>query len=661
MTPAKGLARAGVTVAPENRGLLDSILASLRDEPKAKPEPVKKPANDQDQDDTSSEEALAATLRDWSARKIEPGNPGTRERRAPGRPQGSKTRVKDPNKHSIADLINGRELDENGDTGIFTDGIPVDAFKAALAKTLRERNDVGEKSADARIERLRKSSNGQIAAYLAEQERVAKVVASADRAAQKAAMDALVREFEAEGHPEEQRAKLKRAAELVDSDDPSAHLEDGTPREVVTITGNQPSQTAFLKDMQPGFVLAQGGWGSGKSWSGVRKFAYLHALNTESEGMIVAPTREDLVRDIVPKFIDFCTEMNWQVTRREQPLRLTVLGRQIHCMSAEEPRRIASFTVGHGWVDEGAKVRESNTDPLDDAPTQIRARMRCQKAKLLQLIVTTTPEGVNTWVERDFVGSAERGPLNDHRVYFLPTKGNSALYAGYVAHLMEAIPADLVEQYLEGKAVDYVADRAHKTFTNENLSTLELDPRLPVHIGLDFNVDPMSWVAFQEMGGGIHAVGEVFIEGGTTIDVAIKAANELGWGKAIKIIFHPDKSSKSRSTTGDGEFVSLMKLARAYKWNAHGSAFGNNPPVIARIGKLARAIHSADGQRKFFVNPKKCPRLTTELRTVGRRQDGDYDPGKNKDKGHILSAAGYAVYDLIPDRITTAALVPYSA
>jgi hypothetical protein len=774
-------------------------------------------------------------------------------RRSPGRPRKDRT-PEQLAKEEASALVNSRDEDASEEDGIFTDGLPLDQMKAFIENSIKGTAKDRNGDVDSRILRLQKSANGQIASYLAEQERVAKVASAADRAAQKAAMAALVKEFEAEGHGQEAVDRVKRAAEMVFSDDPDSHSEDGTPREVVDITGNQPAQTAFLRDMQPGSVLAQGGWGcvaghtridhpdgtrtaiaalfavgqpftvvtgmgpkvclppiklppaelftvlftngseitvhpdhkfyapygwkplremgvgdyisashekfarkhenplytghaadvplhvcqsmainglwrrdnetaeewgplgtkelalrstmphakqypylfphlayrkiqsitsvgvqeyydlnvpdvshysaegvwnhnSGKSWSGARKFAFLHALNTESEGMIIAPTREDLVRDIVPKFIDFCNELNWTVTRKEQPLRLTVLGRQIHCMSAEEPRRIASFTVGHGWVDEGAKVKESKVDPLDDAPTQIRGRMRCKKAKLLQLVVTTTPEGIHTWVQRDWINEETRKP--NHRFYLLETQGNTALHEEYTKDLLATIPADLVEQYLKGHAVDYVADRAHSTFGTENLSVMEFDPRIPLHIGLDFNVDPMSWVAAQEFGGGIHCVGEVFIEGGTTIDRALKVADEMGWGKGVRVIFHPDRSSKARSTTGDGEFVSLMKAAKGLGWKCEGTAFGHNPPVIARIGKLSRAILSADGNRNFFVNAKTCPRLTAELRTVGRRQDGDYDPGKAKDKGHILSAIGYAVFDMLPDKNIKAGLVPF--
>ncbi len=726
--------------------------------------------------------------------------PGAKARRTVGRPpkkvqDKSHGKINIPaNVQHISDIP---QYEDSGGLGLFNDGVPVQLVKDAIARSLAQNKKAPTESIDKKLSRMRGLTSGRLASYVEEEARLAQAAAAADLAAQKTLMADLIKEFEAEGHDPERLAALKKAAAVALSDDPDAHTETGEVREVVKIEGNQPAQTDFLKDMEPGAVLAQGGWGcvagwtridhpdgtstpiaelfeagnpftvvtgagprvcpppiklppaelfvvkftdgteitvhpdhkffapggwkplremeagddigscqtaaaaaahhlgqnafppqafrkiasiesagvheyydlhvpdvhyyaaegvwnhnSGKSWSGARKFAFLHAYNTESEGMIIAPTREDLVRDIVPKFIDFCNELNWPVLRKEQPLRLTVLGRTIHCMSAEEPRRISAFTVGHGWVDEAARVRESKTDPLDDAPTQIRGRLRCKKAKLLQLIVTTTPEGVGTWVQRDWIEEKTKKP--NHRVYFLKTVGNTALHADYFNDLMATIPADLVDQYLEGHAVDFVADRAHKTFTLENHSPIEMDHRLPLHIGLDFNVDPMCWVAVQLHDDQVHVVDEIHITKGTVVDVAFAQAVEKGWFKCPRIIYHPDKSSKARSTTGEGEFATIQALTRKLGVPFTGSAMGNNPPILSRIGKLSRAILSADGQRRLKVNDQKCLRVILEMRTTGRKSDGAYDPGKDGDKGHVLDALGYVVYDVMPD-LTAAA------
>lgn len=824
----------GGKLSAESESLLEKILSTLTDEGVG----GKSPTTTERQDFSMMPSAQSSNP------------PGKPERRRVGRPSKTPKYAKPVDKShgkvhlptnvtQITDIPGGTDPNH---IGIFDNGVPVDHVKATIARALAENKKAPTETVDQKLKRMRGLTSGRIAAFVEEEKRLAAAAAAADKAAQKTLIEGLIKEFEAEGHDPEKLEALKRAADVAMSDDPDAHTEDGEVREVVKIEGNQPAQTAFLRDMEPGAVLAQGGWGcvaghtrinhpdgtstpikelfesgqpfsvvtgmgpkvcpppiklppaelftveftngsqitvhpdhkffapwgwkalremevgdyisschdkfakkhdqfqsdqptpdapigqctclslnalekcrwpdqtaeewgplgtialaatahdriqnlfphhafrkiasitsagiheyydlhvpdvhhyaaegvwnhnSGKSWSGARKFAYLHAINTESEGMIIAPTREDLVRDIVPKFIDFCNELNWPVLRKEQPLRLTVLGRVIHCMSAEEPRRISAFTVGHGWVDEAARVRESKTDPLDDAPTQIRGRLRCKKAKILQLIVTTTPEGVSTWVQRDWIDEKTRKP--NHRVYFLKTVGNTALHADYFNDLMSTIPADLVDQYLDGHAVDFVADRAHKTFTLENHSPIEMDHRLPLHIGLDFNVDPMCWVAVQLHDDQIHVVDEIHITKGTVVDVAFRQAVDKGWFKCSRIIYHPDKSSKARSTTGEGEFATIQALTRKLGVNFTGSVMGHNPPILSRIGKLSRAILSADGQRRLKVNEKTCPRVILEMRTTGRKSDGAYDPGRDGDKGHVLDALGYVVYDVMPD------------
>ena len=254
---------------------------------------------------------------------------------------------------------------------------------------------------------------------------------------------------------------------------------------------------------------------------------------------------------------------------------------------------------------------------------------------------------MSTWVQRDWIDEKTRKP--NHRVYFLKTVGNTALHADYFNDLMSTIPADLVDQYLDGHAVDFVASRAHTTFTLENHSPIEMDHRLPLHIGLDFNVDPMCWVAVQLHDDQIHVVDEIHITKGTVVDVAFRQAVDKGWFKCSRIIYHPDKSSKARSTTGEGEFATIQALTRKLGVNFTGSVMGHNPPILSRIGKLSRAILSADGQRRLKVNEKTCPRVILEMRTTGRKSDGAYDPGRDGDKGHVLDALGYVVYDVMPD------------
>lgn len=406
------------------------------------------------------------------------------------------------------------------------------------------------------------------------------------------------------------------------------------------LSGNQAAQHKFLWDLAGGESLYQGGFGSGKSWAGARKLLLLHQRN-RCPGLIIAPTYGDLFRFAVPSILAACTEWRWPVVDKSRDVvpRILVGGIEIHCLSAEHPGRIAGFEVGHAWVDEAARIKSDPNDPLKDAPTQIRARIRHQSAKIRQLLVTTTPEGVDTWIQRDFIDSPGR-----RRTYIGSSLRNAALPADYIETLRSAIPAELAQQYLEGSAVDLSGNRAHPQFSPEaNVRAFDAAPGLPVHLGSDFNVDPMAWTLGQIVGDELRIIDEIFLTGGTTVDVAMHTAHDKGWGKYPAVHIHPDASSKARSTTGDSEFKVMSDTATALGWKWSGRPNAVNPPVAARLANLSRLCCDATGRRRLVVHPR-CLRVIEELKRTGRLSSGGYDPGPRGDRGHLLDAVGYLAW-----------------
>lgn len=410
------------------------------------------------------------------------------------------------------------------------------------------------------------------------------------------------------------------------------------------VSGNQKAQHDFLWDLAPGESAYVGGVGSGKTHAGSRKLLLLHQRN-RCPGMIVAPTYGDLERFVIPSLIGALQEWNWPYEDRSRSSvpQIIVGGYPIWSLSAEDPKRFAGFEVGHAWVDEAARIKTS-PDPLRDAPTQIRARLRGRSDSpwhRLHLLCTTTPEGLDTWVQRDFIDH----PTPDRRYYRGLTTKNPALPPGYVASLMASFSADVAKQYLEGLAVDVGGSRAHPGFLAlANVREFNDAPGLPLHLGADYNVDPMGWVLGQYVDGEVRILDELFLTGGTTVDAAIYEAHAKGWGRAV-VHLHPDKSSKARSTTGDSEFKVMRQTAQSLGWRYTGSASGANPPVAARIANLSRLCCAADGRRRLVVHPR-CTRIIQELERTKLLTSGGYDPGDKGQFGHILDALGYLAWDV---------------
>jgi hypothetical protein len=416
---------------------------------------------------------------------------------------------------------------------------------------------------------------------------------------------------------------------------------------MISLAGNQAAQHRFLCDLGPGETTYQGGLGSGKTWAGSRKLLRLHGLN-RCPSFAAAPTRGDLWRIVVPALCAALDEWRQPYRlRRSQPEHLLVWGQPIHLLSADVPDRFAGFEVGAGWVDEAARIPEDANDPRGDAPTQIRTRLRHPRARVRHLLMTTTPEGTRSWIERDFGTPEARGTMR--RRYIGRTAGNKALAADQVERYAAGIPAALRQQYLDGEAVDFAGKRAHPGFVPSlHHRAEEAVKGLPLHVGMDFNVAPLCWVLGQVIGQGpsarVHVIDELVIEDHATIEKAMHAAHAKGWGQAAAVHLHPDRSANNRSVGGNPLAFQIGQVARDLAWRYALRADGANPPINARIAILDTLIEPAAGAPRLTVHPR-CVRLTRELLSVGRLTSGAYDPGRHGQSGHILDALGYLVWD----------------
>jgi hypothetical protein len=409
----------------------------------------------------------------------------------------------------------------------------------------------------------------------------------------------------------------------------------------LVVRGNQPGQHAFLADMAPGESLYQGGFGAGKTHAGAIKLLRLHWTN-KCDSFAAAPTNGDLWRVVVPKLCE--TLRRWRQSyelRRSDPYCLTVWGLPIWLLSCQNPERFAGFEAGAGWIDEAARTH-AHAEPQRSTPIQARGRIRNPRAAIRHLLLTTTPEGLDTWVEEDFGGEDPR-----RRRYFGATRLNTALAADQADEYAAGMPAQLAAQYLEGRAVRFAVDRAHPGFGAGHIVDADPDPAAPLLVGMDWNVSPLCWVACQLRGDCLVVVDEMVIADHAQVDRGVLEAHARGWGRHAQVVIHPDRTGSARSLTGDPSIIVAEQTARQCGWpvSIDGQA-QSNPPVVKRVNHLDMLISPALGRPRLQV-ARRCTRVIDELSTTSRRADGQYDPGKRGDRGHILDSLGYVAWNVI--------------
>lgn len=193
------------------------------------------------------------------------------------------------------------------------------------------------------------------------------------------------------------------------------------------------------------------------------------------------------------------------------------------------------------------------------------------------------------------------------------------------------------QQEYEATFVDY-AGVIYYAFTEENVvpfdSSKLQNARVPLHIGMDFNIDPMSAVVSVIVGDTIHIIDEIEIYSSNTMEMIREIAQRYPH-RMIQV--YPDASGGSQKTSAAGVTDHLL---------LHNAGFTvkvgkTNPPVIDRINSVNSMMQSSSGERKLLIDPK-CKKLR-ECLIKHTYREGTRQPEKDN-YDHMNDALGYVVY-----------------
>ena len=162
-----------------------------------------------------------------------------------------------------------------------------------------------------------------------------------------------------------------------------------------------------------------------------------------------------------------------------------------------------------------------------------------------------------------------------------------------------------------------------------------------LHIGMDFNIDPMSAVVATNSGGVLHCIDEIVIYGSNTDEMVDEINNRY---KGRRAIIYPDPAAKQRKTSGGGrtDLSILQNAGFTVKIKNKHSA------IRDRINAVNAMLNSAEGVRRLFVDPK-CKQVINSLERQTYKE-GTSQPNKDDGYDHMNDALGYLVDTLYPIR-----------
>ncbi len=172
-----------------------------------------------------------------------------------------------------------------------------------------------------------------------------------------------------------------------------------------------------------------------------------------------------------------------------------------------------------------------------------------------------------------------------------------------------------------------------------NVVTQPYEPAFSVHIGMDFNVNPMSATIWQEHGHITLQIAEIVLPTSNTDEMAAEIARRYGRSGALDhVTIYPDPAGAQRKTSAHGRTDIGILREMGFKV----SALSSHPLVRDRTNVMNARFESATGERTAFIDASCTQSISAYERLVYR--DGSNEPDKSGGYDHIVDATGYYLF-----------------
>jgi hypothetical protein len=195
-------------------------------------------------------------------------------------------------------------------------------------------------------------------------------------------------------------------------------------------------------------------------------------------------------------------------------------------------------------------------------------------------------------------------------------------------------------QEFEGTFENYAGSVYYNFHPVDNVVKRQIDWEKPLHIGMDFNVDPMSACVGQMEKDKVYFVDEVIIYGSNTDEMVQELRDR--YGTKMQIFIYPDPASKQRKTSAGGRTdLSILQNA-GFKVKVK----NKHPAIRDRVNAVNSRLKDSNGERHIFVS-QSCKTLIKGLQRQIYKENTNI-PDKEDGFDHMNDALGYMIDYLKP-------------
>tara|TARA_R100001440_G_scaffold43596_2_gene63337 strand:- start:3702 stop:4982 length:1281 start_codon:yes stop_codon:yes gene_type:complete len=252
--------------------------------------------------------------------------------------------------------------------------------------------------------------------------------------------------------------------------------------------------------------------------------------------------------------------------------------------------------------------------------------------KEARVLFTGTPRGFGNWSYELFV-KGKNDPEWESFQY-------TTLEGGMVSkeelnQARQDIDIRTFRQEFEGTFENYAGAVYYNFHAIDSVIKKDIDWKKPLHIGMDFNVDPMSACVAQIHKDIIHVVDEIVIYGSNTDEMCQEIKDR--YGTKIPIIIYPDPACRQRKTSA-GSKTDLSILQNS---GFTVKAKLKHTPVRDRINNVNATLKDSNGKRHIFIS-NSCKTLIKGLERQIFKENTNI-PDKEEGYDHMNDALGYLI------------------
>ncbi len=264
-----------------------------------------------------------------------------------------------------------------------------------------------------------------------------------------------------------------------------------------------------------------------------------------------------------------------------------------------------------------------------------------------KVLFTGSPRGYGNWSYRMYLKGKQDKEWDSFQ---FTTLQGGRVSKEEIERAKEDLDIRTFRQEFEGTFENYAGAVYYNFHPVDNVIEKEIDWKKPLHIGMDFNVDPMSCAVAQIDKDKIYFIDEIVVYSSNTDEMCQEIRDR--YGTKMPIFIYPDPACRQRKTSAGGK-TDLSILQNA---GFNVKAKFKHTPIRDRVNNVNSRLKSADGKRHIFVSN------TCKLMIKGLQQQiykiGTNIPDKEQGYDHMNDAIGYLIDVVKPLTIQSSSFTP---